>query len=354
MSASPARLVLLGVAAAYAIGLALLGLYLVREILALMFIAWIVAAALRPPVESLGRYVHPGLAIAAVYLMLVLGATALMLLIVPPLVLEMIHLAEQLPLYISHLQEGMGLLESWLTQLGLDELQADPLSEAVRLISQQLRSLVAVPLAALRLTVSFLAVVVLSIYWLLFRERAVDWLVGFLPQGTEARVRSLFDRAEAQMGAYVRGLVLLCLTVGGLTLVGLLALGVPFALALAVIAAMLELLPNIGPVLAAVPAIIVAATRSPFLALAVALLYLIVQQIENYVLVPKVQERAVGLNPLATLLAVLLGATLGGVVGALLAVPIAALLALLLDEWRKSRERGQPSAVAVGPVQPEE
>ncbi|MBI4495204.1 MAG: AI-2E family transporter [Chloroflexi bacterium] len=338
MSSSGARLVLLGVVAAYAVGLLLLGLYLVREVLALVFIAWVLAAAMRPPVDVLSRRLPRTLAIAIVYLLALLVLVNLALLVVPPLVAQFLQLAQQFPDYLAVVQGWVEFLQAWLAQYGLALGPGETLQQALRFTGEAAGGLIVllfVPLTALHVAFATITVLVLSFYWLLQRDRALDWLTSFLSSASEARARFMFDQAEAQMGAYVQGLAVLALSVGGLSLVGLAVLGVPFALALAMIAGLLELLPLVGPFLSAIPAILVAATQSPWLALATAGLFVVVQQVENYVLVPKVQEKAVGLSPLVTLLAVLVGASLAGFIGALLAVPTAALLNLLIEHWRQ-------------------
>ncbi len=335
MSARPQRLVLLGVAAVFGTGLGLIVLYRVREVLILAFVAWILAAALRPAVDLLGRRVPRALAIGLVYLAVLTLFVGLMLLVVPPLAREMINLSRQLPAHLARLQADVGLVQGWFVEHGLALDVGDSLRQALEMAGEGLGGLLLVPLAAVRLTISFFAVVVISFYWLLLRASILDWAMSFVPDASRGRARSVFEEAEGHMGAYVRGLVFLGFVVGALTLTGLTLLGVPFALALAVLAGILELLPNIGPVISAVPAVILALTLSPLHALAAAGLYTVVQQLENYLLVPKVQEKAVGLNPLAILMAVLLGGTLAGIVGALLAVPVAALVNLLIKELRR-------------------
>jgi hypothetical protein len=119
--------------------------------------------------------------------------------------------------------------------------------------------------------------------------------------------------------------------------VGLTVIGVPYAAVLALIAGIMEAVPNIGPIIAAVPAVMVAALYSPWQALAVLALYLVIQQLENYVIVPRVMSRAVELHPLAVLLALMVGGELMGVLGAVLAVPVTAAISVIVDEIRTER-----------------
>ncbi len=139
------------------------------------------------------------------------------------------------------------------------------------------------------------------------------------------------------MGGWLIGQVELSLVIGVVVYLGLTVLGVQGALLLAVVAAVGEAIPIVGPVLSAIPAVIVALTQSPLLALATAIMYLVVQQLENNLLVPKIMERAVAIHPLAVIIALIIGGELLGIGGALVAVPVAAALAVILDELRWER-----------------
>jgi predicted PurR-regulated permease PerM len=123
--------------------------------------------------------------------------------------------------------------------------------------------------------------------------------------------------------------------VGCLTYIGLYFLGIKYALTLALVAALLEIIPYIGPILAAIPAVILGFAQSPFLALLVILLFVVIQQLENYIIVPQVMKKTVGLNPIVIIIVMLIGAKLAGVIGIILAVPVAAAVAEFLKDIRK-------------------
>jgi len=124
-----------------------------------------------------------------------------------------------------------------------------------------------------------------------------------------------------------------------LTFLGLTVLGVPYALSLAIIAGLLEIIPYIGPMLSAIPAIIIAFTVSPLTGFLVLVLYVLIQQFENHIIVPQVMRRAVGLHPVAVILALLIGFKLGGVLGAILAVPVATAISVFVgDLFEKPKE----------------
>jgi predicted PurR-regulated permease PerM len=323
------------VIAFYAIGLALVVIYLIRDVLTLLFVAWIIAASLRPAVDWLDRWMPRGVAILIPYLLLVGSVATLVFLVVPPFIGEFRELSVRLPRYVEQAQATVNVFDDWLRANGIPGTLEEQVTQAGRDLGQVAVFLIRLPLAAFSIILGTLAAVAIGYYWLLSRDRAVSWLCCVLRPGNPERARILFDRAELQMGSYVRGLVFLGFVIGVLTLIGLLVLRVPYAVVFAVIAGVLELLPTIGPILSAIPAVLAALTISPVLALGVALMYLAIQQLENYILVPRVHEQSVGLPPLVILLAVLIGSTIGGITGAILAVPVAALIALILEEWHQ-------------------
>ncbi len=130
-------------------------------------------------------------------------------------------------------------------------------------------------------------------------------------------------RIELKLGGWLRGQIILMLIIGISTYIGLTLLGVEYALALAVIAGILEIVPIIGPILSAIPALIVAFTVSPIAGFGVIGLYILIQQLENHLVVPKVMQKAVGFNPLVTIIVLMIGGNLLGLMGAILAIPIA-------------------------------
>lgn len=331
------RAVLLGVLALYAVGLLIYFVYSVREVLLLLFVAWLVATALEKPVEYLSRRLPRILAILICYLAMIGLVAGLLALMVPPLVAQTRALADNFPSYLEQAEGYLGNWQQWFHDHGIDVNWREQAQQLGRYADDATLTLFRLPFAAFRVALSTLAVLALALYWLLERDAAVNWIVELFWPNRRERATALIHQAELQMGAYVRGLALLAVAVGGTTFVGLMVLGVPYALPLAVIAGILELLPTIGPIISAVPAVIVAATQSPALAGLVALLYLLVQQLENYVLVPRVHQAAVGLNPLAVLVSVLLGSAFAGIAGAILAVPVAALVALVVRDIQAAR-----------------
>ena len=178
-----------------------------------------------------------------------------------------------------------------------------------------------------------IAVLVLAFYWTLDRDRLVRWLLLFVPMEHRDPARLLFEASEAKVGAYIRGVALLCSIVGVLALGAYWLIGLPNALLLGLLAGLLEVVPVIGPALGALPAVAVALTGQPGQVVWVLAAVGAIQLVENTFLAPRVMGHTVGVNPVVTLLSLAAFGTLFGLPGALMAVPIAAVIQLLLDQF---------------------
>lgn len=178
-----------------------------------------------------------------------------------------------------------------------------------------------------------IAVVLLAIYWTLEKERIRQAALLLVPIQRRTEIRELLLEIDAKVGGYLMGQGLLSLSIGILALIAYMLIGLPNALILAVFAGFMEAVPLVGPFIGAIPAILVALTVSPTAALWVVLATVIIQQIENNLLVPRVMKRTVGVSPLVTLLALIGFGSLFGILGALIALPLAAVIQLILDHY---------------------
>lgn len=297
-------------------------IYLIRDLLLVLFVAVIFMSALRPLVEFLERWKFPrALAIAMTYLV-VLGIFATVIAgMLQPLIEESIRLIAALPKLTEQLFNVANIDKS-VFQQGLTSLSKNILS---------------VTFAAFDNFVTFIFLLVVTFYLLLERDKLEVRFASLFP-GEEERLKKLIVRIEDKLGAWLRGQLVLSLIIGTLSYIGLVLLNIPYALPLAVVAAIMEVIPVIGPIISALPAIVLALTISPILPVGVAAMYFIIQQMENHLIVPQVMKRAVGLNPLVVILAIALGSRLLGIAGALLAVPIAVVLQIIVTEVIEGRK----------------
>lgn len=323
--------------------------YLSDIVLALLF-AVVIASGIEPAVEWFGRYRIPR--IAAVLLIYVLAAAMLagvIYLIIPLLVDEFNVFLETYPLYqrqlLKELREFRNVpFYSFFSETVTDVILNPPF-ELGRLTTSTLGFL----FSLFGGVVSGIILIVVSFY-LASQERGIEYFIRMVtPLKHEAYAIDLWQRAQAKIGHWLRTQLLLGLLVGALVYIGLTLLGIRYALSLGVLAAVFELVPIIGPILAAVPAVLLALLSSPFLALGVALMYVVIQQIESHLVVPLVMRRTVGLNPLVVIIALLVGAKVAGILGIFLSVPVAAVaVEFIADRDRRRREAfpfGSPGGV---------
>lgn len=168
---------------------------------------------------------------------------------------------------------------------------------------------------------TLITIFIVSLYLLLYNDDFKRKFSRLFHRQHHDKVLNTLSLVNEKLGAWLQGQIILSFSIGFITWIALTLLGVPFSLPLALLAGILEVVPTLGPTLSAIPAVIVALTISPTLAIVVVATYILIQMLENQLLVPKIMERAVGLNPVVVILGVTIGANLMGVVGALLSIP---------------------------------
>lgn len=297
-------------------------LFLIRDLILILFVSVILMSALSPLVSFLTKIKIPkSLGIAITYIIIIGVVSGLMAIVLPPLLEETRKLFITLPPNLDNILNMMAIDKSVL-QAQLTEFSKNVFSITLSIFDNIL-------------TIIFL--LVLTFYLLLEREN-LENRISHLFVGREDHVKRLIIQIEEKLGSWFRGQLFLSLVIGAMSYAGLLILGIPYALPLAVVAGVLEVVPVIGPIISAIPSILIALTISPILGLAVSAMYFVIQQLENHLIVPQVMKRAVGLNPLVVILAIAVGSRLLGFAGALLAVPIAVVLQIVVTEIVESNK----------------
>ncbi len=313
-------------------------LYLVWDIVMALFFAVIVASAMEPAIEWLKvRGVPRILGVVMIYLVIAFALFLLIYFIFPLLLEDIQSFAATYPLLEAQVRAGLTqagdlpLISFFAANFG------DFLSIPLTRIGGLSSGIATVVSAAFGGIFSFLLVFIFSFY-LAAQERGIESFLRLVtPLRQEPYVVDLWERSQKKLGRWLRTQMLLGAIVGILIFFGLLMLGVPHAFFFALITAVFEIIPVVGPILAAVPAVAAAFLASPLLGVLVIALYIVVQQIESHVIVPVVMRKTIGLSPLVVVLALLAGAKLGGVFGILLAVPVTALGAEFLNDWDKKK-----------------
>ena len=185
---------------------------------------------------------------------------------------------------------------------------------------------------------SFFAILIISFYLAVTRKGIEVFLGSVVPEKYESYVISLWKRTEVKVGKWLQGQLLLGLIVGLMVYVGLSFMHVKFALLLSLLVMVLELVPMVGPVVAAIPAVFLAFMQSPTLGLWVIVLYVVIQQLENHILVPIILGRTLNLNPVVVIIALLVGEALAGIPGMILAVPVSTIIVEMLDDVARQKE----------------
>ncbi|PIR59342.1 MAG: hypothetical protein COU69_01110 [Candidatus Pacebacteria bacterium CG10_big_fil_rev_8_21_14_0_10_56_10] len=306
----------------------LIGLYLlfqIRFIILLVFLAFIIMTALHPAVSGLHRRLKLPrvVAILAVYAVVIGSIAVLLSLIIPPLVNQLGKLVNTFDI--------PGLTDQ-VRQLKFNLSDVTVIFEQLSSRFGFVYSLIASTFSGL---ITVFTLIVLSVYIMLDRPHLHKKISWFTRDKKAIKLAEQFvDDLEYQLGGWVRGQLVLMFSIGLVTYLGLTLLSMPFALPLAILAGLLEILPNIGPTIAALPAVIFAfITGGPVLAGAVVVLYLIVQQFENSLLVPKVMHDNVDVNPLVSIVTILIGLQLGGVLGAVISIPVYIVARQLYSVW---------------------
>ena len=318
-----------------AVGLGFWLAYQAVHALALLFIALVLASAIRSAVAGLQRLgFSRTLAALTAHLIVLALLVAVGLLVLPRLVDQTVALLEVLPeryeslrlqllASSSHSLQAVGQVlpkQPWHELL--DGSQERP-SEFVPALSQLV-------FPGLTFLFSLLATFLLSFHWCLAGEKTIDSLLSLLPAGRRQAVADVFGDIQHKLGAYVRGQVILCGAVGAMAYVAYLSIGVPFPVVLAVVAGVLEVVPVVGPIVATVPAVVVGMSEGWQMALWVIVANVVIAHIESYILVPGIMNRSVGVHPIVSIAAIAAMFALLGPIGGVLAIPSAAVVQTLL------------------------
>lgn len=290
--------------------------FLIRDLLIILFIALILMSALDPLVNLFTKLKLPrALGIALTYIIIITVIAGIFATILPPLIEQSSKLVVTLPPLLSQIF-NISHIDKGVFQSQLTSLSSNVFSITLSIFDNFL-------------TIIFLLVIT---FYLLLERNNLENRIATLFVGNEERTRKLLTHIQEKLGSWLRGQLLLSIIIGVLSYIGLTILNIPYALPLSIMAGIMEVIPVIGPIISSLPAIIVAATISPVLAMIVGILYFVIQQLENHLIVPQVMKKAVGLNPLVVILTIAVGARLLGFAGTLLAVPIAVVIQILVTE----------------------
>ncbi len=319
------------------------------KVLLLLFIAVLLASALEPIVGALrdrlgfGR----GATILFVYAVFFLSVLALAFIVLPAAIKQAEDIIESLPPFFDQARAWAGDLQPAALSRSVSALISS-VASILRPTPPDPDTVVEVGAAVAEAAVWLATLLTIVFFWLIEHARLQRYVLAFFPADRRAGARDAWNEIESRLGLWVRGQLILMGSIGVATSIAYTLLGLPGAVLLGLIAALSEAIPIVGPLIGAVPAILVAATVSPELALIVGVIYLVLQVVEGSVLVPLVMRNTVGISPLLVFASLLIGGAVGGILGALFAVPVAASLEIILSrlQARETRVAQDPSQLA--------
>jgi predicted PurR-regulated permease PerM len=314
-------------------------IYRFNQVIFILFVAIVIGTVIRPAVAWLHQHGLPQtVGVVFVYLLLLLLLTGFLLLLFPLISDQSKTIAAAVPDYYQNLREWV-ITNPNQSVASLSEFLPATLPK-LRPVQQTGQELMAsagqiagyVTLLA-RVIFTATIILVLAFYWTLEGPRIIQSYLLLIPQNQRESLSELFSAMESKVGFYIAGQGILCLVIGIMALLAYLLIGLPNALVLALIAGVMEAVPMIGPLLGAVPAALVALSIAPGKLIWVIIATIVIQQLENSLLVPRIMRKAVGVNPFVTLLSLFAFSTLFGLAGALMAIPIAAMIQLALNHF---------------------
>jgi len=307
--------------------------YLVRDILMLVFVSVIIVSAIDPVVDWFQKRKIPrAVTVLLLYIIFFLLFSFIISLMVPTLVNEFKDLSQNFPGLLEKLSVYFKGFQEFVISHSLEQNVSQFFSNLASRVTQATPGIFTQTISLLGGIFSF--VIVLSVaFYMAIQEKGVRKSVAAItPVEHREYVLNLVSRVQLKMGRWLQGQLFLMLIIFLLVYAGLAILGVPYALTLALFAGLLEIIPYAGPIISAVPIVLIAFLFNPMTGVLALGLLVLVQQFENHVIVPLINKRTVGLNPVAVIVALLIGAKLAGGIGVIVAVPVATMIAEVVGD----------------------
>ncbi len=306
--------------------------YTLREVWVTLALVFIFVAAVAPVITRLEKKMARIWAVSLFYLIIILAVAGFIVSFVPVLVGQLNDLIRRFP--------NIEQVFAPLTQAGYGSIVSEALNNVSSSLSSFSSTLVVNATAFAGGVAIVVSALVISFYLLLEEKNARDFFTQVLPRHRFEAVYSTVSKVSERMGSWLRGQALLMLIIGLSNLVVYLALGVPSPLPLAIWSGLTEAIPYIGPLIGVIPALVLAFANGGLLQAVLVFIFgfILIQQLEAHIVVPRVMSKAVGLSPVFVILAVLSGFRLAGITGAILALPVAAAIAVVVEEWPNLRK----------------
>ena len=313
-------------------------LYLVREILAVLFVSLILASALDPWVDWMqNKKIPRAIGVLFIYLAMFLIVGTVIYLIIPPIITQVSELTENFPVIVEKVISGAEFLRNYSAEHGLLENIKENVGSISSNVQSAASSIFSTVTGIFGGIFTFFLVLVITFY-MAVEENAIKKIVwSIAPKNHQVYVMHLVNRMQKKIGLWLRGqlilsVIIFVLTFTALSIVNLFTGQMEYALVLALLAGLTEFVPYLGPLIAAIPAVFLALTVSPVLAIVVALVYYVIQLMENNIIVPKLMQKVIGLNPVVSIAVLLIGFKVAGIAGAILSIPVATAVSVFIRD----------------------
>ncbi len=313
--------------------LALVFLYMVRDIVLLLFIAVIIAAALDPAVNFLQKKKIPRAAGALLIYLILFSIVAFVIsFLIPPLGTQIRDFSSHSSQYLKSTGGEFSLAGGFFSSDNISVAVGKIINEFGNGLTDITQNIFSKTVGILSGLISVIVVFSMAFYMVMNEDGIKKFVVSITPQIKKDYAANLTDRIKDKIGKWMAGQLVLMVIIFALDYIGLSLIGIPYALVLAILAGILEIVPYVGPIVAAVPGVVLGFLVSPVTGLLALIVYAIAQQFETHVVVPQVMKKAVGLNPVVTIVAILIGFKLAGVLGAIISVPAATAISLFISD----------------------
>jgi predicted PurR-regulated permease PerM len=314
-------------------------LYLIRDVVLLMFLAVLTSAALSPAIARLKSFgLSRTAAVALSYSVLFFGIVTILALLVPVFLDEMRDFISKWPVYTEHFGKTLALIEQYLSPLGIEFHKEALFVDLEQGTSETFQGIFSTTISFFSGIISVLGFFFLALYLSLEEKGIEKFFLLLTPERYHRYALSLAERMSGKVSQWLFGQLLLMIIVFVIYYIGLSLLGIPYALAIAFFGGLMEIIPYVGPIIAGFPAVIMGLLISPVMGFSVLAFYVIAHQLEGHIIAPQVLKRSIGLNPVVLILVVLIGAKLGGPLGILIAVPATMMLSVLVEDFINKKE----------------
>jgi predicted PurR-regulated permease PerM len=311
-------------------------LWFVRDVVAILVVSVLLAALIDPFADWFEEHRIPrGIAVLIVYTILIAISSVMLILLTPVVIEQSAHLVGNLGGYYTEASDSLGQFQQFSETYGLSENLSLSMQSIQDSFTASFDSVFSTVKGFFGGIAALVIIFVLAFYMVVEEDAVRKYFQSLLPPEYQPYLSHVAKKMKNKMGAWLRGQLVLGFVVGIAAYIGLKLLGIEYALLLALIAGLFEVVPYVGPIISLFPAAIIGFAQSPLLGLAVMVLYLLIQQVENNVLYPKIMQKATGLNPIVSIIALLIGIKVAGVVGAIISIPLATMGVVLLEDLFK-------------------